>query len=151
MTPRYAVPLTAPLAIPLAIPLAALVVLTSCGSRESGPQGPAVDPAGQVMLTVHTSIEPGKQGEMFTEGALPEVRLTAPDGTLIEPRKDHVDDAVFPGIAPGRYRLTAALRPCDGNCGTLDPPMTPCAARVRVTLDQQVTVTWRVGQKCRVA
>lgn len=142
MTPRYAVP--------LAVPLAALVLLTACGGREPVPQGPAVDPAGQVTLTVHTSIKPGKRGEMFTEGAVPEVRLTAPDGTVIEPRKDHVDVAVFPGIAPGRYRLAAALRPCDGNCGYLDAPTTPCSARVRVALDQQVTVSWRVGQRCRV-
>jgi hypothetical protein len=142
MPPRHAVL--------VAVPLAALMLLASCGNREPVPQGPAVDPAGQVTLTAHTTISPGPGGEMFTEGAVPEVRLTASDGTVIEPRRDHVDDAVFPGIAPGRYRLTAALRPCDGNCGYLDPPTTPCSARVRVTDDQEVTVSWRVGQPCQV-
>jgi hypothetical protein len=142
MTPRYAVL--------LAVPLTALALLASCGNRQPVPQGPAVDPAGQVTLTAHTSISPGKHGEMFTEGAVPEVRLTASDGTVIDPQRDHADDAVFPGIAPGRYRLTAALRPCDGNCGYLDPPTTPCSARVRVAADQEVTVSWRVGQPCRV-
>ena len=143
MTPRYAVP--------LAVPLTALVLLTACGTRGPVPQGPAVDPADQVTLTVHTSVAPGRHGEMYTEGAVPEVWLAAPDGTLIEPRKDHVVDAVFSHIAPGHYRLAAALRPCDGNCGYLDAPTTPCSARVRVARDQQVTVTWRVGQRCRVA
>lgn len=136
-------------------PLAALaLLLTACGQdpvADTGSNGPAVDPAGNVTVTVHTSIEPGKHGEMFTEGAVPEIRLTAPDGTVLDPRKDHADDAVFSGLDPGRYRLHAVLRPCDGNCGYLDDPTSPCSATVVVKGDRDVTVRWRVGQGCRVA
>ena len=139
MTPRYAVP------------SAALVLLvTGCGNHEPVSLSPGVDPAGQFRLTVHTSVKPGKHGELFTEGSVPEIRLRAEDGTVIEPTKDHVAIAVFPRISPGSYRLTAALRPCDGNCGYLDGPTTPCAATVRVHADQEVTVRWRVGESCRV-
>jgi hypothetical protein len=87
---------------------------------------------------------------MFAEGSVPEIRLTAADGTVIEPAEDHVTDPEFTGLDPGSYRLAAALRPCDANCGYLDGPTTPCAATVRVAADQQVTVRWRVGQRCRV-
>jgi hypothetical protein len=99
---------------------------------------------------VHTSVQPGKHGELFTEGSVPEIRLTAADGTVIEPEQDHAPIAVFPRLAPGSYRLAAALRPCDGNCGYLDAPTTPCAATVRVLADHDVTVRWRVGEICRV-
>jgi hypothetical protein len=139
MTPRYAVPLAA-----LAL------LLTACGGHEPVPLSPGVDPAGQVRLTVHTSVQPGRHGEMFSEGSLPEIRLTGPDGTMLEPEQDHAAIAVFPRLAPGSYRLAAALRPCDGNCGYLDAPTTPCAATVRVHADDDVTVRWRVGEICHV-
>jgi hypothetical protein len=139
MTPRYA----APLAV-------VTLLLTACGSHETAPLTPGVDPAGSVTLTVHTAVSPGKDGEMFTEGSVSEIRLTAADGTVIEPQRDHVAVAVFPRLAPGSYRLGAALRPCDGNCGYLDSPTTPCASTVRVRADQEVTVRWRVGERCRV-
>jgi hypothetical protein len=69
---------------------------------------------------------------------------------VVEPAKDHVAVATFAGIAPGSYRLDAALRPCDGNCGYLDGPTTPCSAQVRVHGDRDVTVSWRVGRRCTV-
>jgi hypothetical protein len=123
-------------------PLAALALLTACGA-DPAPHGapglgPGVDPAGRITLTVHTS-----QALMFTEGAVPEVRLTAPDGTGLSPEKDHVDDAVFSGLDAGRYQVQAALRPCDGNCGYLDPPTLTCEAAVVVKADRSVTVRWR--------
>jgi hypothetical protein len=145
MTPRYAGPLA----------LLALL-LSACGQGSgSHPRAdagqPAADPAGSITLTVHSSVRPGKHGEMFVEGAVPELRLTAPDGTELTPAQDHRDDAVFAGLDPGRYRLHAALRPCDGNCGYLDGPTAPCAATVHVMADREVSVRWRVGQPCRVS
>lgn len=132
-------------------PLAALVLLlTACGEDPAPDVGPGVDPAGSLTVTVHSSIEPGKNGEMFSEGAVPEVRLTAPDGTVLSPRKDHADDAVFSGLDAGRYQLQAALRPCDGNCGTLDGPTAACTGEVVVKADRTITVRWRVGERCRV-
>ena len=31
-------------------------------------------------------------------------------------------------LAPGRYMISSFQRPCDGNCGFLDPPVDQCAA-----------------------
>jgi hypothetical protein len=134
-----------------AAPLAALaLLLAACGHDQQVPLGPGIDPAGSLRLTVHTSIEPGRHGEMFTEGAVPEIRLEAPDGTVLEPAKDHADAAVFAGLDAGRYRLRAALRPCDGNCGSLDAPTLPCTAEIRIDADRVVTVRWHVGEPCHV-
>ena len=35
-------------------------------------------------------------------------------------------------LAPGRYKVISYQRPCDGNCGTLDPPTDRCARHVHV-------------------
>jgi hypothetical protein len=101
-------------------------------------------------LTVHTQILPGRHGAMFTEGALPEIRLVADDGTTMRPVRDHEDTAVFAHLTPGRYLVTAALRPCDGNCGYLDPATSHCTKVVHVSRDLTYAVTWKVGADCSV-
>jgi hypothetical protein len=130
--------------------LAAVGALSACGHSSPVSQGPAVDPAGQVTLSVHSTALPGRHGQMYDEGAVPEIRLTAFDGSAIRPAHDHRVIADFTDLAPGRYRLDAVLRPCDANCGHLDPATSPCTARVVVHADEQLSVRWRVGSACRV-
>lgn len=127
---------------------AGLTLLTGCGSTASGPDAPS-DTVG-VTVTVHTHLAPGKNGEMFTEGAVPEIRLVDADGHATSPVRDHEDVAVFRGVPAGHYRLEAALRPCDGNCGQLDGPTARCTRSVRVSHDDTFVVRWRVGEACRV-
>jgi hypothetical protein len=124
-----------------------LLTLTGCGQAdaEGGPGGHG--PADHT-LTVMTTIKPGDKGAMFTEGASPEIRLVAPDGSHINPVRDHVDKPVFENLAAGRYLLTAVLRPCDGNCGYLDGPTSPCRTFIDVPADTTALVTWRVGENC---
>jgi hypothetical protein len=139
MTPRY-----------VAL-VAAGVLLAGCGSRAGSPEtGPYSPVATTNTLTVRTQIAPGQHGMMFIEGAVPEIRLIGADGTAVSPERDHRATALFSGLAPGTYRLHAALRPCDGNCGYLDGPTAPCAGVVRVPVDGVVDVTWRVGRSCHV-
>jgi hypothetical protein len=139
MTPRYAAL------------VAAGLLLVACDGRIGGPDnGPYPPGAATNTLTVQTRISPGKHGSMFTEGAVPEIRLVDADGRTMGPEHDHSDTGVFSGLAAGSYRLDAALRPCDGNCGYLDGPTTPCSATIRVVGDRVVDVAWRVGQRCRV-
>jgi hypothetical protein len=127
---------------------AALALLTGCGA--DSPVVPLGTAHGQT-VTVRTHITPGKHGAMFIEGAVPEIRLVDADGRVWEPTRDHQDIAVFRDVPPGDYGLEAALRPCDGNCGTLDGPTGRCAHQVHVNGDPTFVVTWRVGQRCRVA
>jgi hypothetical protein len=104
----------------------------------------------EATVTVRTEIVPGHHGEMFFEGAVPEIRLVGHGGTLA-PAHDHDDSAVFRHVPPGRYRLVAVLRPCDGNCGTLDGPTGGCSHPVHVREDGSFEVSWHVGSRCRVA
>ena len=124
-------------------PAATMPAACSTGDT-GGPLGP--DPGATV--SVHTRV---RGGVVFTEGALPEIRLVAADGTVLNPRRDHDVTAEFAGVSTGSYRLRASLRPCDGNCGYLDPPMLTCSARVRVDRDATFQVTWTHARPCRVA
>jgi hypothetical protein len=139
MTHRYAV-----------LTVSALALLAGCGSTTAAePRTPSPDTHGST-LTVQTQINPGKHGSMFIEGALPEIRLVTSGGTELKPSKDHASPAVFADLPPGDYRLRAVLRPCDGNCGNLDGPLSPCGKAAHVDGDLTFAVTWRVGDDCHV-
>lgn len=134
---------------PLLGVVATLLVLAGCGNAPPPGVAPEVATTGHT-LTVRTDIRPGAHGMMFIEGALPEVRLVARTGSALRPVHDHTDTAVFRDLAPGRYRLTASLRPCDGNCGYLDAPQGTCHAIVHIPRDANLLVSWRVGHDCHV-
>jgi len=55
-------------------------------------------------------------------------------------------------LAPGAYRLVSYQRPCDGNCGYLDPPTARCEATVELEAGdiRTVTVVLDVHGGCRV-
>jgi hypothetical protein len=132
--------------------LTTAVALAGCGGDRSGtpvighPATP--DATGRLTLTVHTSTAPG--GPRFTEGFVPEVRVRAADGSTILPEEDHVDRAVFGRLAPGRYVVQAATRPCDANCGNLDPAQDECRRAMRLDRDLELTVHYRPGRPCLV-
>ena len=52
----------------------------------------------------------------------------------------------------GRYVVRSYARPCDGNCGLLDPPMDGCTARVRLTANAttRVRIVAPPGSPCRI-
>ena len=130
---------------------AVVLLVAGCGGRavgtDAGPGSPAAEAS---TLTVHTHITEGRHGAVFIEGAVPEIRLIDEDGMTLAPEDDHTTTAAFPDLVAGTYRLHAALRPCDGNCGYLDGPTTPCEGEVRVPRVGSVDVTWRVGEACRL-
>jgi hypothetical protein len=127
---------------------AAALVMSACGAGSDRPT-PDSGPAPGHAFTVHTHLRPGAHGAMFFEGALPEIRLVSADGRTFTPVHDHATTAVFRDLPAGRYHLSAALRPCDGNCGYLDPATGACGTVVRVPVDSAATVSWRVGEHCR--
>jgi hypothetical protein len=111
-------------------------------------QAPDGHGSGGHRLSVTTKISPGRHGELFTEGAVPEIRLVSRSGTSISPVRDHVASPVFKHLEAGRYVLKAVLRPCDGSCDYLDAPVSPCRTVVHVPADRTARVTWRVGEDC---
>jgi hypothetical protein len=59
--------------------------------------------------------------------------------------------AVDVHLAPGRYVVTSYQRPCDGNCGYLDPPTDRCRQSVTLTPHDDVVlnVEFAPGQGCQ--
>lgn len=59
-------------------------------------------------------------------------------------------------IPPGLYRLESFLRPCNGTCARLDPPVDRCSRRLRFSPDRsakvraQIAVTPTVGCSIRL-
>jgi hypothetical protein len=128
----------------------ALALVVGCGTATSSGPRTATPVGQQSTVTVHTEIRPGRHGAMFIEGAVPEIRLVTADGSEVTPRKDHISPAVFDDLPAGTYRLRAVLRPCDGNCGYLDGPMSPCGTSVDVAGDLTYVVHWKVGDDCTI-
>jgi hypothetical protein len=55
-------------------------------------------------------------------------------------------------LAPGRYVVTSYQRPCDGNCGYLDPPTDRCTRTITLAPGDDVALTARFapGRGCRL-
>jgi hypothetical protein len=84
-----------------------------------------------------------RSSEVYFEGAIQVVRIrqaAARSGERRLPLTLHV--------RRGRYRVWSATRPCDANCGMLDPPTDSCSATV--TAPAKLVITTRVGHACTI-
>jgi hypothetical protein len=141
----------------LAIALLSIVV-AACGGTET--VRPAdTQPPGSVTVRVEQLYDMSKG--MYVEGAFSYVRIEDANGNeLVEKRLDdseQADDLVPTstttlGLDPGTYRLVSYQRPCDGNCGYLDPPTDKCSREIVVDSGGPMTVTIRVqpGEGCTI-
>jgi hypothetical protein len=130
-----------------ALLLTALLV-TGCGADDGEP-AVAIDSAASVTLTVSPSLAGPRI--YYTEGAVQELRLLASDGSEMPPDGDSAQDSTtWSDLAQGDYALKAAIRPCDGNCGYLDPPTDQCEQHLSINRDTEVTVEFRYGHGCRI-
>jgi hypothetical protein len=141
-----------PAAVALAI--ASIVFAAACGSRadDSGASG---DDSATVIqreagtLTVATSLT--TTGPRYTEGALARIVLRDAGGNVVDTQlKWPGKRFVFDDLEPGSYVVTSALRPCDGNCGYLDPPVDSCEHTLSIDGDLSVQVDFSVGDPCVV-
>lgn len=128
-------------------------VLSGCGLRDGDPgSGPAgtssASPRSRGSIAVTARIE--RTGHGYTEGAIPEVVLRDTSGHKVRTVRGR-SRMLFTGLSPGGYVIEPALRPCDGNCGTLDGRTDACAAKVDVGSGiTHVKVVYRVGETCKV-
>lgn len=110
------------------------VALSGCGEPEG---------AGRLQVDKVLSGAPS-----YMEGSLTEVTLRDEDGrTVAEARQRE------PGGSPilartlpaGDYELSARERPCQGNCGILDPPGPRCELDLEVRQDRAARVVVRMA------
>lgn len=125
-----------------------VALLASAACAQPPEVTPEASGPGEIVLTM--DYRPGRNGAVYPEGALAEVILRDASGQEVARRLGD-GRRRFTGLAPGRYTLQPALRPCDGNCGYLDPRRDGCYATVRVDADRvDLHVTYRVNQPCEV-
>jgi hypothetical protein len=138
----------------LAAAIVATSTLAACGSQTDDRSGPAQGPATVVQhepgtLTVATSLS--VSGPRYIEGALARLVLRDAGGNVVGTQlKWPGKRFVFPDLAAGTYALSSALRPCDGNCGYLDPPVDRCEDTFAIDGDRTVRVDFAVGEPCVV-
>jgi hypothetical protein len=90
-------------------------------------------------LVVRTVLATG--GPIYIEGALSFVAVDKrPCRTIVTKQ---VRKRLVLRLAAGRYRLRSWVRPCDGNCGTLDAPTDRCARPFTLARGQTLVATIR--------
>ncbi len=90
---------------------------------------------------------------VYVEGAVSYVRVRGVRGKLVVAKRSRRPAfRMLRHLAPGRYRVISYQRPCDGNCGMLDPPTDRCAGRVRILSGglTKVAVRVRPGRRCTI-
>ena len=127
--------------------IALLSALSGCASAapaEPGPR-PAVHGA-ELLVREMRAAQP-----LYIEGSFGYLRVVRLDGGAVV-RQGRAKTAE-PGhrrtlfrrfLPPGRYRVSAYQRPCDGNCGYLDGPTERCEATVDLHNGRPRTVTLEV-------
>ncbi len=113
-------------------PARALVLLLAALAAGCG-EG---EPAGSGRLVVDKSLSGGPS---YMEGSLTELTVRDEDGRPVARARQAQSgggpllDRTLPA---GTYRLISHERPCQGNCGLLDPPAARCEAEVEVRRDR---------------
>jgi hypothetical protein len=135
------------------------IVVAACGGTET--TGPA-DTRPQGPATVRVEQLYDTSDGMYVEGAYSYVRIEDTNGNeLVEKRLDDSDggddvtlvSTTTLSLDPGTYRLVSYQRPCDGNCGYLDPPADRCAREITVEpgTPLEVTINVRPAEGCAIA
>ena len=153
---------TALLAVLIAL---AAFVIPGCGRDSEPPVGEAgqnvVDARGEGPVDVRVRQVLDFSEARYTEGSYSYIRVVRPDGEeLVEEQVDEerdcsefecVSEVVF-RLDPGEYRFVSFQRPCDGNCGFLDPPTDRCARFIGVVAGEALDaiVTVRPGDGCKI-
>ena len=137
------------LAALLLVSMAWLAGCASDGSTSAETPDVSVEPIVGNPLLVTTTYDYRSPWIVYREGARAEVILRDEHGDLVDRRIVRPGKSVeFRGLPVGDYRLEPALRPCDGNCGYLDPRLDDCSATVTLIGSVQVRVAFVVGSPC---
>ena len=97
-------------------------------------------------------VQYAPKAPVFIEGAVTQLALVTRSGSTKATKQANTTVPVLLGaVDPGRYILRATVRPCNANCGHLDPPAFRCRGPVVVPAvgDARVIVTTHAN-RCNV-
>ncbi len=89
----------------------------------------------------------------YIEGSIGYVRIRTRAGKLVTSGKFGLARRPLRfALGPGTYRLFSFQRPCDGNCGFLDPPTDRCSRlfRLRARRTVAATILLSPGSGCTI-
>jgi hypothetical protein len=88
----------------------------------------------------------------YVEGSIGYIQIENRAGRRIAQKTFRDAKELRFALMPGRYRMVSFQRPCDGNCGYLDPPTDRCSKFLWIRARTKVTATVLVspGNGCRI-
>jgi hypothetical protein len=80
---------------------------------------------------------------LFIEGSVTHLRIVGEDGAVVVDEVRHGRPLFDQTLPAGAYTVQTVERPCDGNCGYLDPPVesTRCELAVRIAAGERTKVS----------
>jgi hypothetical protein len=91
--------------------------------------------------TLHMRQVTRRSQPSYTEGFVPFLQVRYIEGQVFfRARYPASGGSSTVQIPPGLYRLESFLRPCNGTCARLDPPVDRCSRRLRFSPDRSSTV-----------
>jgi hypothetical protein len=123
-----------------------MLTISACGEAATPLAAPPL-----TTLSVRQVLD--TSGALYVEGSLGYIRLVDSTGsTVFEKQLDPEKLAVSKDVPPGEYVLQSWQRPCDGNCGYLDPPTDRCDAELDLASggEVRVTITLRPAEGCDI-
>ena len=119
-----------------------VLVLAACGS----------EPRPLRAATLHVRQE-WAGGGLYVEGSYSYVRVQQSKRSIVQVRL--TGEKVPRGtirLEPGSYRLVSFQRPCEGNCGMLDPATDQCSRIIEVESSAEIRTVVRLspGEGCQI-
>lgn len=131
-----------------------LGVLLAAGCATSAQSSTDLSPSASGLGTGRLVVtqEMAKGAGVYIEGYVPFVTV-AQNGQEVFSARMEFDQTLTHELPAGSYQLTFTVRPCDGNCGYLDPPTETCSKAFTIEAEQTVhaNAVERPGEGCSIA
>jgi hypothetical protein len=126
---------------------AIVLVLMAAACAQATPSGGGGDPGRLVV-----SQEMDRSGSVYIEGYVAFIAVTQ-DGHSIFSDRLPFDEPLSHELPSGSYELSFTVRPCDGNCGYLDPVTETCSLPLTVGSGETVRahVIERPSKDCSIS
>ena len=127
----------------------AVLAIVSCGAVGVAAAPGAGGGTGKLRVREHRL----PSDVIYTEGYVSFLRIReAGSGRAVVKRRFQGRVHARTKLRAGRYRVIRFIRPCDGNCGLLDPRTERCAAAVDVGAGgaTRVVIRTRTGTGCKI-